>query len=176
MYKVLVICQRKKGNCSFGKNMLVENTTVPIIKKYISQYLKTEDYSVDYLSKLDKDEPNDGVDFNIKIGDNDEFNDFLDIRRKYYSMIILNTCPYRFIQYGYIKDLLEDNGVVILSKVNCGDKYDSDLFKIPPTDSALTASNISSFFRYNNGFYRKILKRRGRSLSRSRSKSKSRSL
>jgi hypothetical protein len=159
--KVLVLCQRKKGRCNDSSSRLVEHNTVPTIKKYLNDFLHSEDYTIDYLSDLDSDEPPDGVDFNIKIGDNEEFIGFLRHHTKYYSVIILNTCPFAFMQFGYIRDLLVDSGVVILSKVNCSDRYSTDLFDIPPTDNAIMNSNITSFFRYDNhGFYRKAQKKK----------------
>ncbi len=49
--------------------------------------------------------------------------------------------------------MLCNNGVVILSKVNCADKYNADLFIIPPTDKAISPSNILDFFTFKDGFY-----------------------
>ncbi len=152
--KILVLCQRKKGRCL--SNTTVERSVIPNIEKYLSNYLHTTDYKIDYLSQLDDPKPDDEVDFNMEIGDNAEFNTFLASKSQYYSIIVLNTCPYRFINYDYISQLLCNNGVVILSKVNCSSKYDIDLFNIPPTDNAISASNILTFFTFKDGFYIKI--------------------
>ncbi len=150
--KILVLCQRKKGRCS-ASTANVERTIIPNIEKYVSNYLHTTDYKIEYLSHLDTPNPGDEVDFNIEIGDNAEFNNFLASKSQYYSIIVLNTCPYRFINFDYISQMLCNNGVVILSKVNCADKYNTDLFIIPPTDNAISPSNILTYFEYKDGFY-----------------------
>lgn len=153
--KILVLCQRKSGRCDLS-NATVERTIIPNIEKYLSNYLHTTDYKIDYLSSLDTPNPDDEVDFNMEIGDNAEFNNFLKEHNNYYSIIVLNTCPYRFINYDYISQMLCNNGVVILSKVNCKDAYNENLFNIPPTNQAIAPSNILTFFTFKDGFYIKI--------------------
>ena len=153
--KILVLCQRKKGRCGVS-NATVEHTIIPNIEQYLSNYLHTTDYKIEYLSHLDTPTPDDEVDFNMEMGDNDEFNTFLASKSQYYSIIVLNTCPYRFINFDYISQMLCNNGIMILSKVNCTDKYNADLFHIPPTDKAISPSNVLDFFTFKDGFYIKI--------------------
>jgi hypothetical protein len=58
------------------------------------------------------------------------------------------------MQFGCIRDLLKDDGVVILSKVNCISQYDKKLFDISP-DVIHKPNNISDFFKYKDGIYTK---------------------
>ena len=153
--KILVMCQRKAGRC-YESTQTVEDTIVPIIEQYLSNYLHTRDYKIDYLSQLEDAEPDDKVDFNIEVDNNPQFTDFLKEKAKYYSIIVLNKCPYRFINFDYVSQLLCNNGVVILSKVNCKDAYNTNLFTIPPTHAAIAPSNILDFFTFKDGFYIKI--------------------
>lgn len=157
--KILVLCQRKKGRCEDnGIVKTVQSTIIPNIKQYLTDYLHTTDYKIDYLSDLINDDKqyDDEVDFNLKIEDprESELSDrFLKGHAMYYSVIVLNTCPYRFVNFLYIRHLMSDNGVVILSNVNCRDVYSPKLFIIPPTHRAISQSNILDFFEYENGFY-----------------------
>ncbi len=155
-YKVLVVCQRKEGSCYPSQQLLVQKTVIPMITQFLSSYLKTTNYTTEYLSKVENKSDKDNVDFNIKIdGDDKSFQKFLKTHKKYYSVILLNTCPFFLMQYGSISDLLSDSGVLILSKVDCEDYNNPrpNLFKISP--DLLIKGNISTFFDFKDGVFTK---------------------
>ena len=158
---VLVLCQRKEGTCDDSSGLLVQKSIVPMIEKYVSQYLKKKAHTIEYLTQRESAAPGDKVDFNMKIAsDSKEFQEFASQHWKHYSVIILNTCPFMMMKYGLISDLLMDNGVLILSKVNCRDITNKGLFNIRPSDVTGNGGDLTTFFEYKKkgGIYRKVAK------------------
>jgi hypothetical protein len=104
--KVLVLCQRK-----------LDENGVELVNKDIDNLLDAlnigSDRDIKYVSPMDEAHVGQ-VDFEGEFGKNDfTKNNFT---KGDYSVIILNTCPFRFMKYGIINEYLKPNGRIVLSK------------------------------------------------------------
>ena len=104
--KVLVLCQRK-----------LDENGEELVNKDIDKLLDALNLGVDrdikYASPMDENHVG-KVDFEGEFGNNDfTKNNFI---KGDYSVIILNTCPFRFMKYGIISEYLNPNGRIVLSK------------------------------------------------------------
>lgn len=111
--KVLVLCQRKKGMDSFMRR--VEDLVVPKINRMVSDYFKSDDFDITYLSDTSLMGPGSVVDYNFQLDDNKQTRDFTKLHYKSFSMIIMNTCPLSMINLKYIVNLLASDGVVVVA-------------------------------------------------------------
>jgi hypothetical protein len=159
---VLVLCQRKKGSCY--KNINVQDLLVPKIKRYISQTFY-EDYNIEFLSFLGEDkQENDEVDYNLLIDpSSEEFQIFYRKHYKFYNIILLNTCPTYLMNFFLISNMLKDDGILILSKVQCLEVFNKKDFEIPPEElfrRIQTTGSLLDYFvyDYNNHIYLKKTK------------------
>ena len=118
--KVLVLCQRKKSN----NDKKVEDEVVPKINSIVERLLKTKKYTIEYLSSGDYEGEIDikgWLEYNEKLTlkneNNDEITteDFIENNKKSYNLIILNTCPFKFMNYTIINELLSDDGLLVYS-------------------------------------------------------------
>ena len=166
--KVLVLCQRKPGNensKNYKKlieietkiNNLVTNLIGPDSKiEYLTPGIGNEKFEANYKFILTK---------NISYINNfNKTKQFIKNNNYSYDLIILNTCPFYYINYEIIYELLKPNGIMIYTS------YPLDITKL----SKLTVpENLSNFFEninelerfntlnppINDGFfYKKILK------------------
>jgi len=105
--KVLVLCQRK-----------LDENGEELVNKDIDNLLNAlnigADRDIKYVSPMDEAHAG-KVDFEGEFGKNDfTKNNFT---KGDYSVIILNTCPFRFMKYGIISEYLKpNNGRIVLSK------------------------------------------------------------
>ena len=104
--KVLVLCQRK-----------LDENGEELVNKDIDNLLDVlnigADRDIKYVSPMDKNHVG-KVDFEGEFGKNDfTKNNFI---KGDYSVIILNTCPFRFMKYVIISEYLKPNGRIVLSK------------------------------------------------------------
>jgi hypothetical protein len=104
--KVLVLCQRK-----------LDENGEELVNKDIDKLLDAlnigADRDIKYASPMDENHVG-KVDFEGEFGKNDfTKNNFT---KGDYSVIILNTCPFRFMKYGIISEYLKPNGRIVLSK------------------------------------------------------------
>ena len=103
---VLVLCQRK-----------LDENGEEIVNKDIDNLLDAlnigPDRDIKYVSPMDEAHVGQ-VDFEGEFGKNDfTKNNFT---KGDYSVIILNTCPFRFMKYDIINEYLKPNGRIVLSK------------------------------------------------------------
>lgn len=115
---VLVICQRKQG---FTGEINIEDHLIPKLEKIIKKFLieKTDDDNVDikYMTELDSD-PNNKADYNIELLDfNPEAIKFCEQHSEFYDLIVLQTCPFQYMDYNLIKNILKKGGYVIFVAV-----------------------------------------------------------
>ena len=134
--RVLVLCQRKKTMREQGTRLPYEKQYD--VKEQLEGYLRTtirnKPYKIEYMRELEDEEVADGeeVDFNfnlrLTVDDVQRANskgrktnydlkqydvtDFIIYHPKYYDIIILNTCPFAFMDYSLIEHILKDDGVV----------------------------------------------------------------
>ena len=149
--KVLILCQRKTGKCSNYQHLSVENEIIPKIETFLTSYLHGNDYSVEYMSSISESNIIGTVDFDIRVENNSEFLHFLNTHKNYYSIIILQTCPFMLMKYDLIRELLCDNGVMVLSAINCGDPKlvrDKNIQMV-----MRDIPSLSDHFEFVNGFY-----------------------
>ena len=104
--KVLVLCQRK-----------LDENGEELVNKDIDKLLDAlnigADRDIKYASPMDENHVG-KVDFEGEFGKNDfTKNNFI---KGDYSVIILNTCPFRFMKYGIISEYVKPNGRIVLSK------------------------------------------------------------
>ena len=153
-FNVLVVCTRKKGKCNDRQGGLVEDIVIPKIEQYISNNFSSS-FNIEYLAKLDKNfQQGDEVDFNLDFDRNSMvFNNFRKAHLNYYDIIILNTCPFRLIDYSDIRSLLKNDGKLILSKVTCLKEYTEEDFRLPPQFFiAAGTGNLLEYFDYDNEY------------------------
>ena len=103
---MLVLCQRK-----------LDENGEELVNKDIDNLLNAlnigTDRDIKYASRMDENHVG-KVDFEGEFGNNDfTKNNFT---KGDYSVIILNTCPFRFMKYGIISEYLKPNGRIVLSK------------------------------------------------------------
>jgi hypothetical protein len=103
---VLVLCQRK-----------LDENGEELVNKDIDNLLDAlnigADRDIKYASPMDENHVG-KVDFEGEFGKNDfTKNNFT---KGDYSVIILNTCPFRFMKYDIISEYLKPNGRIVLSK------------------------------------------------------------
>jgi uncharacterized protein (DUF2164 family) len=104
--KVLVLCQRK-----------LDENGEELVNRDIDNLLDAlnigAERDIKYASPMDENHVG-KVDFEGEFGKNDfTKNNFT---KGDYSVIILNTCPFRFMKYGIISEYLKPNGRIVLSK------------------------------------------------------------
>jgi hypothetical protein len=121
--KVLVLCQRKKGIIHYNDKK-VEDEVVPEINSIVEKLIKTKKYTIEYLSSGDYEGEIDiegWLEYNeiltLKNENDDEITaeDFIEKNKKSYNLIILNTCPFKFMNYTIINELLSDDGLLVYS-------------------------------------------------------------
>ena len=122
--KVLVLCQRKRGP-TFVSSANVETTTVPKIKSMVRKLIG-ENHMIEFLTDLDSymgnlhitNDAKGDVDFNLVLdhnADNEKAKAFIKSHPYHYDLLVLNTCPFRFIPYDILFGLLKMNGLLVLS-------------------------------------------------------------
>jgi hypothetical protein len=116
--KVLVLCQRKKSN----NDKKVEDEVVPKINSIVEILIKTQNYTIEYLSSGDHEGELDiegWLEYNKKLTLKNDYKittkDFIKNNEKSYNLIILNTCPFKYMNYTIINELLSDDGLLVYS-------------------------------------------------------------
>jgi hypothetical protein len=99
--KILVLCQRR--TVYKGEDLINDD-----IEKLLDSMGIGSNRTVKYVS------PNKGADINIEFGDNEKTKkNFI---KGDYSVIILNTCPFIFMDYKTIYEYLKPDGKMVISK------------------------------------------------------------
>ena len=109
--KVLVMCQRKTGLMSSGVSGSVEDIIVPKINLLISRLFGDDDFSIIYMSNIKHWEGT--VDINCNLGsDTPCSKKFITENKNSFDLIILQTCPYIWMDYHILHSLLKPNGML----------------------------------------------------------------
>jgi hypothetical protein len=100
----LVLCQRKSPKI------------ISQIDNVIQNYFPGKSYSVEYMSSISKNDDINSVDydFNLELENSDAIN-FINNHKNYYSIIILNTCPFIHMNFEIISSIMKDDGIMIFS-------------------------------------------------------------
>lgn len=122
--KVLVLCQRKTGKrhpFSPDDKETVEKTVTPIINGYIDTLMSEnrENTTIIYLTKITTENPGTAdYDCTLKQIDSQCTKDFIkEHGNNSFDLIILQTCPFPFFDYGLINILLKPDGYLGLMVV-----------------------------------------------------------
>lgn len=138
---VLVLCQRKTGTGVSATGVLgrVEDMVVPQINDFVKSKLG-EDVTIEYLTSAGG-QVDGTADYNLLLNDNPENKaavDFIRNHTGYYSLIILNTCPYISMDYKLISSLLTPDGIMAFTK------YPAPLFQRKEDGSLVDVLHIDS--------------------------------
>ena len=129
--KVLVLCQRKAGPFYAGKEVpqKIEEEIAPKINDLV-QFLVGPDATIEYLSSLTGEHAKGNVDIKGelsltsstplilnygKVEEKIRVEDFINRYRGTYALIILNTCPFMFMDFTIIDELLGPTGLIVFS-------------------------------------------------------------
>jgi hypothetical protein len=111
--EVLVLCQRKSGKVDsrrYSSNN-VEELIIPRINEIVQEQLGS-DTNIKYLTDM-KGTMDGSADYNLTLNSyNLEAKEFISNHIGFYSLIILNTCPFIFIDFKIIYDLLKPGGIM----------------------------------------------------------------
>ena len=117
-FKILVMCQRKasKDPAIRDRTIKLEN----IIKKQYPDEYTMMPFEFEYLTSHSSD-PYAEMDHELILDlrtNKEETKDFISSRQLKYDCIVLNTCPFRFMDYTSISQLLAPKGEMILMALN----------------------------------------------------------
>jgi len=111
--EVLVLCQRKSGKIEsrlYSSND-VEELIIPRINEIVQEQLGS-DTNIKYLSDM-KGTIDGSADYKFSLDSyNPEAREFISTHIGFYSLIILNTCPFLYMDFKIIYDLLKPGGIM----------------------------------------------------------------
>jgi hypothetical protein len=111
--EVLVLCQRKSGKIEsrlYSSND-VEELIIPRINEIVQEQLGS-DTNIKYLSDM-KGTIDGSADYKFSLySSNPEAKEFISNHIGFYSLIILNTCPFLYMDFKIIYDLLKPGGIM----------------------------------------------------------------
>ena len=111
--EVLVLCQRKSGQIEsrlYSSNN-VEEVIIPRINEIVQEQLGS-DTNIKYLSDM-KGTIDGSADYKFSLySSNPEAKEFISSHKGFYSLIILNTCPFLYMDFKIIYDLLKPGGIM----------------------------------------------------------------
>ena len=111
--EVLVLCQRKSGKVESSRysSNNVEELIVPRINEIVQEQLGS-DTNIKYLTDM-KGTMDGSADYNFSLNSyNLEAKEFISTHIGFYSLIILNTCPFIIMDFKIIYDLLKPGGIM----------------------------------------------------------------
>lgn len=182
--KVLVLCQRKTGDPHNSKDyQTVKEDIVPKINILVDALLQHKPHTIEYLSSLEGDHKEGTVDIKGFLqadstltfeNKTQSTRDFVDENEGTYALILLNTCPFMFMDFDLIYQLLAADGLMVFtafpraisSKINFNIDNLNKLFKL---DSTNTQPGI---FIYNKKLQRGSSKTKTKTRPRIKSKSR----
>ena len=108
--KVLVMCQRKGGHAS---GVDIRTHLIPALEGYIQHFMKMP-HTIEYM--VDLKTPGNTANYNMKLNaDDDKTNQFIKDHSEYYDLIVLQTCPCKFIDFESIYQLMKKGGYMIIT-------------------------------------------------------------
>jgi hypothetical protein len=144
--KVLVLCQSTQGLDDKGNN--VEETVIPILETITKTFLKkmigSDRANIEYMTYFDASKPENKADYNMKLKDpenNPELKRFLDTHSHFYDLIVMQTCPVKFMDFELVASILKKEGYVICTIVENG--------KMSPLLGSLEKLYIKNFRNLN---------------------------
>ena len=123
---ILVLCQRKSGPSGIGFHKNVKKTVVPLIESLVTEMMSSKSHVTHYLSDmrsvsyLQTEHLINEVDFDLKLDheiNNEKSKKFIESHQQYYDLLVLNTCPFRYILYDILFGLLKEKGLMVFSAI-----------------------------------------------------------
>ena len=120
--KVLVLCQRKEGFTD--KKISITDHLIPTLEQIIKTFLKekmgndTIDIDIKYMVDLDSAKKEDKSDFNMVLNNHSrKGKEFRDQHLEFYDLVVLQTCPFIYMDMKMVADILKDKGYLICTSV-----------------------------------------------------------
>ena len=105
------MCQRKTGFTNLLRIDKVEDIVIPKINLLISRLLGNDDISIVYISHINKSDGT--VDINCDLnGITACSKEFIAENINSFDLIILQTCPFRLMDFHILHNLLKPNGIL----------------------------------------------------------------
>ena len=112
-HHVLILCQRKTGVTFESNKYNVEDTIVPQIENMVHEILG-DNVEIKYLTHINGSSGTADFDLLLDNKSADSIS-FIEEHTNKYSMIVLNTCPFMFMDLQIIHNLLKPDGILVLS-------------------------------------------------------------
>jgi len=121
--KVLVLCQRKSDENG-------PSTTVPLIHMMLDYFFPGQEYEVEYMSSMASVAySEDSVDYAFNLREYEPKSmEFVQDHAKYYSLVLMNTCPFLGMNYDMIEKILKDDGRLVASAFPTKTGLDEDYY------------------------------------------------
>lgn len=145
--RVLILCQRKSSTLLKDKDNV--DKTVEYIKTYMGdnlgevvdiEYLTTHDHHPDHSV----DETNYDADYKFSLNNNREAINFVAEHKGVYDGIILNTCPFNYLNYTMIYALLKSDGFLLLKTFD----EDDETGELGLEEVAILPSTLKTLKKY----------------------------
>ena len=135
---VLVMCQRRLGAESQPLHQLV----IPNLEGYIQSIYPDPD--IKYLTDITNGPYKGSADYDIELKiKHENAREFAKSHFKYFDLIILNTCGFKYMEYGIISYILKNAGRIIFTASN------SLRFSVASTDMRLHSDDLLKYFVLN---------------------------
>ena len=109
--RVLIMCQRKVSNLPYDKSVA---KAVLDIDTYIKTHFG-EDAKIEYLTYNDKESHEAYADHMFELSQHNVYGlNFMTHHNESYDIIILNTCPIKYLDFDMIYKILREDGILIV--------------------------------------------------------------
>uniref|UniRef100_A0A6C0H3M6 Uncharacterized protein n=1 Tax=viral metagenome TaxID=1070528 RepID=A0A6C0H3M6_9ZZZZ len=117
--QVLVLCQRSEG---FNEKISIKDRLIPTLEKIINTFLKekigNDIADIKYMVDLDPTKKQDKADFNMVLANHSKKGRaFRDQHLDFYDLVVLQTCPFLYMDMKMVNDILKDYGYLICTTV-----------------------------------------------------------
>jgi hypothetical protein len=127
--KVLVLCQRKTGPMANGT---VEENIIPHLEAYIHSLFPGDTVTIEYMSSLGTFVGT--VDYHSALDAT-----FSEEHKGEYDLVLLNTCPFMFMNTSFISTLLKKNGFMTFKAFTINEGYNiTNNIYFPAIDPSFT--------------------------------------
>ena len=95
---------------------------IPTLEKIINTFLKekmgNDIADIKYMIDLDSTKEQDKADFNMVLYNHSQKGrEFRDQHLKFYDLVVLQTCPFMYMDMKMVRDILKDDGYLICTTV-----------------------------------------------------------
>jgi len=137
---ILVLCQRKASHT---------DSNVEKVSQEINRYVEENfglNTTIEYLTSGVGDAESFDADYKFALNnDSAEALHFIETHKEYYSVIILNTCPFAFMDYKIIYNLLKPEGIIVFKTFINNPVFGDDPPHFPILKTAVLPGTIELF-------------------------------